>query len=117
MPKPTGPTDPNLADLIVNLRKTKKRIWRTIGEQLQKSRRGRVAVNLSRINRHTEEGNVVIVPGKVLGSGSLNHKVSIAALIFSEQAKEKIKAAGGESITIEELMNRNPNGSNVLIIK
>jgi len=117
MPKPTGPTDPNLMHLIINLRKTKKKIWRTIAEQLQKSRRVRVAVNLSKISRHTEEGNVVIVPGKVLGSGSLNHKVSIAALMFSKQAEEKIKTAGGESITIEKLMTRNPNGTNVLIIK
>lgn len=117
MPKPTGPTDPNLMHLIMNLRKTKKRIWRTIAEQLQKPRRTKVAVNLSKINRHTKEGNVIIVPGKVLGSGLLNHKVSIAALVFTKQAKEKIKAAGGESITIEELVSRNPNGSNVLIVK
>lgn len=117
MPKPTGPTDPNLMHLIMNLRKTKKRIWRAIAEQLQKPRRTKVAVNLSKINRHTKEGNVIIVPGKVLGSGLLNHKVSIAALVFTKQAKEKIKAAGGESITIEELVSRNPNGSNVLIVK
>lgn len=117
MPKPTGPTDPNLMHLIMNLRKTKKRIWRTIAEQLRKPRRTKVAVNLSKINRHTKEGSVIIVPGKVLGSGLLNHKVSIAAFVFTKQAKEKIKAAGGESITIEELVSRNPNGSNVLIVK
>lgn len=117
MPKPTGPTDPNLTHLIMNLRKTKKRIWRTIAEQLRKPRRTRTAVNLSKINRHTEEGNVVVVPGKVLGSGLLNHKISIAALVFTKQARERIKAAGGESITIEELVSRNPNGSNVLIVK
>lgn len=117
MPKPTGPTDPNLIRLIINLRKTKKKIWRKIAEQLQKSRRARVAVNLSKISRHTKEGNFVVVPGKVLGSGSLNHKVSIAALMFSKEAEDKIRNAGGESITIEKLMTKNPNGTDVLIIK
>jgi len=118
--KPTGPTDPNVWNLIVALEKKAKaegvHIWRSISEKLRKPRRHRVVVNISRINRFTEDGETVVVPGKVLGSGSLNHKVCIAALAFSEKAIQKTKEAGGECISILELMKRNPKGSNVKII-
>ncbi len=118
--KVTGPTDPNVRRLIVALEKMAKaeraRIWKDISERLRRSRRCRVAVNLSRINRHTKDGDIVVVPGKVLGSGVLNHKLCIAALSFSEAAIEKTRNAGGECISINELMKRNPKGSNVKII-
>lgn len=118
--KATGPTDPNVRSLIVALEKKAKtekaNIWLDISERLKKPRRRRVAVNLSRINRCTKDGDVVVVPGKVLGSGFLDHKLCIAALSFSESAIEKTRSAGGECISIKELMKRNPKGSNVKII-
>jgi len=66
MPKPTGPTDPNVQNLIIKLKKTKKKVWMKIAEQLLKSRKARPEVNLSKINRYTKEGSIVAVPGKVL---------------------------------------------------
>jgi len=118
--KVTGPTDPNVRRLIVALEKMAKaeraKIWKDISERLKKPRRNRVAVNLSRINRCTKDGDTVVVPGKVLGSGFLSHKLCIAALSFSEAAIEKTRSAGGECISISELMKRNPKGSDVKII-
>jgi large subunit ribosomal protein L18e len=58
----------------------------------------------------------VVVPGKVLGAGKLNHPVTVAAIAFSEQALQKIKAAGGRAIHILHLIEENPRGSNVKII-
>ena len=69
----------------------KVQIWRRIADDLQKPTRRRRIVNLSRLDRYTKENEVVVVPGKVLGSGELNHKLTIAAYNFSEQALEKIK--------------------------
>ncbi|MBS7287617.1 MAG: 50S ribosomal protein L18e [Candidatus Freyarchaeota archaeon] len=118
--KATGPTDPNVRRLIVALEKKAKaekaNIWLDISERLKKPRRRRVTVNLSRINRCTRDGEVIVVPGKVLGSGFLDHKLCIAALSFSESAIKKTRSAGGECISIKELMKRNPKGSNVKII-
>lgn len=57
-----------------------------------------------------------MIPGKVLSSGSLTKKITVAAWAFSEKAKEKIQKAGGECISIEELIKRNPKGSNIRII-
>lgn len=116
MVKRTGPTNVYLRKLIRRLKKTKVPIWMRIAEELEKPRRKRREVNLSKINKYTKEGDIVVVPGKVLGYGFLDHKVIVSAWRFSEKAKEKIIEIGGEAISIEELLERNPKGSNVKII-
>ncbi len=63
-----------------------------------------------------QKGETVVVPGKVLGDGSLDHKLEIAAFKFTQSAKEKIKKAGGKFMSISELIKKNPKGSNVRII-
>ncbi len=106
--------------LIKQLRKVsrenKAKIWRYVAELLDRPRRKRVIVNLSKINRLTKEGDTVVVPGKVLAGGDLTHPVTIAAYAFSEKAKEKITKAKGRAISILELVKENPKGSNVKII-
>jgi len=90
-------------------------IWRDVAERLWKPRRQRVEVNLSTINRYTENGDVVVVPGKVLGSGELDHPVTVAAWKFSRRALKEIRKKG-EAITIDDLLERNPEGKGVKII-
>ncbi len=118
--KRTGPTNILLRMTIRRLRsaarRNKARIWRVVAEWLERPRRQRVAVNISKINRYTEPGDVVVVPGKVLGAGRLDHPVTVAAVAFSESALEKIRAAGGRAIHILELIEENPRGSRVKII-
>ncbi len=120
MTKPTGPTNPNVRKLSITLRKksnqNEARIWRDLSERLMKRRRARPAVNLSKINRYTKDGEVVVIPGKVLGTGELDHSVTIAALAFSETALEKITASNGRAITIDALVEENPKGTGVKII-
>ncbi|MEM2280735.1 MAG: 50S ribosomal protein L18e [Candidatus Bathyarchaeia archaeon] len=112
--------NPELIGLIRFLRKQsreqKAKIWRAIAEKLAASRRRRIVVNISRINRYTSKNDTVVVPGKVLGAGELNHPVTVAAFAFSETAKQKIKKAKGKCLTIPELIKKNPKGSNVKII-
>lgn len=116
----TGPTNIVLRKTIRELRKAANNynapIWDTIADLLEKPRRQRIAVNISRINRFTSNGEIVVVPGKVLGAGRLDHPVTIAAIGFSLKALEKIKSAGGRAIHILDLINENPRGSNVKII-
>ena len=50
----------------------------------------------------------MVVPGKVLGSGTLGHSLTVAAYSFSTSAVEAIKAAKGKTITIPELMKQKP---------
>jgi len=116
MAKRTGTTDPALKKLIQELKKTsakeKAPIWKRIANDLAKSSRRRREVNLTRINKHTKDKESVIVPGKVLGTGELDHEVTVAAWQFSEGARKKVKQA----LTIPELIKKNPKGKNVRII-
>jgi len=113
-------TNPQLINLIRLLKKgsreNKAAIWRDIAERLSKSKRARIAVNISRIDRYTEENDEVVVPGKVLGAGLIKHPVKVAALDFSDQARSKILKAKGKCLSILELMEMNPKGTNVKII-
>jgi large subunit ribosomal protein L18e len=102
MVKRTGPTNENLRSLINNLKKEKMGFWRAIAKNLEKPRRIRRTVNLSRINRNTKKGDKVIIPGKILGSGELSHDLTIIALEFSEAAKLKIKKSGSDLISIRD---------------
>ncbi|MBS7659272.1 MAG: 50S ribosomal protein L18e [Candidatus Bathyarchaeia archaeon] len=113
-------TNPQLIELIKFLRKksreNKAKIWRAIAEDLAKPRRRRIVVNISRLNRYTNENDVVVVPGKVLGAGEIDHPIMVAAFSFSKKAREKIERASGKCLTIMELVENNPKGSNVKII-
>ena len=66
--------------------------------------------------RFTKPNEIIIVPGKVLGSGSLNHSLTVAAFSFSESAREIIEQAKGKCLTIKELVQKNPKAKDVKII-
>jgi len=86
--------------------------WKRIAKELTNSTRRRRSVNIAKINQYTKDGEMVIVPGKVLGVGELDHNVSVAALQFSESALAKIK----NNMTIEELLKKSPKGKDVRIL-
>jgi large subunit ribosomal protein L18e len=117
----TKTTNPQLIELISLLRKESREkqagIWLDVADYLAKARSQRVAVNLSKINRNTKRADVVVVPGKILASGTLSHAVTIASFEASDAAKAKLEAAKAKYITIPELLEKNPKGSNVKIIR
>jgi large subunit ribosomal protein L18e len=94
--------------MIVELRehsvKTKEKLWFRIAKDLSRSTRSRRSVNISRINRYTKKDEVVVVPGKVLASGELNHPVEVAAWQFSDAAEDKIKKAKGKVLSLKDVM-------------
>lgn len=102
--------------LLKQSRKYNAKIWYIVAEELTKPSRKRRAVNISKINRYTNPGEYVVVPGKVLGAGELDHPVVVAAYSFSKTALDKIQRTGGRAISIFELLKEKPNGSSVKII-
>lgn len=120
MGKRTGPTNPLLRQLIEDLKlksyKMGSPFLRDISEKLNKPRRQRIEVNLADIERNTNEGDVVIIPGVVLGYGELNKPITISAWKFSRSALEKIKKSKSNAITIKELVSKNPRGTGVKIL-
>ncbi|PTD93407.1 50S ribosomal protein L18e [archaeon SCG-AAA382B04] len=105
-----------ISDLKDLSREEDVKIWRDIAERLKKPTKNYSEVNLSKINRNSKEGDEIIVPGKVLGSGQITKEITIASLSFSETAEQKIKQRNGNPLTIEELMKENPQGTEVKII-
>ena len=87
-------TNPNLIELINKLyeqsRNEDAAIWKDVAQRLA---------------------------GKVLSNGDLENKVDVVAFKFSAKAQEKIESAGGECISIEEIMESNPKGSNIRIME
>ncbi len=118
--KRTGPTNPLLKDLIGELKKRSNEqsvnLWKRIALDLEKPTRQRRIVNLSRINRYTKENDFVVVPGKVLGAGILEHKLTISAYQFSQQAKDKLQKAGAKIIPLLDLCKEKPDGKKIRII-
>ncbi len=109
-----GPTNPLTLSLIAKLRATKAPVWRRAAELLQKLTRDKVEVNLTEISRFAAEGETIVVPGKVLGTGSLSAgKLSVASHGISLAAAEKVKRSGGKVYTLEELAKQNPEGKNL----
>lgn len=106
----------DLRKLIVALHKKKEPIWKRVSEELNKPARIRRAVNLSRISNNIRDGEIALVPGKVLASGELTKKVKIAGWQFSDAAKEKIEKAGCKAVSISELAESYKKGSKVRII-
>lgn len=118
--KRTGPTNVNLKELIIDLKTVsineKVSIWKRVATDLEKPTRKRRVVNISKINRVTKDNEIVVVPGKVLGSGDLKHKITVAAESFSGSAKDSIEKAKGKAVSIPELFKQNPKGKDIRII-
>ena len=119
--KQTKSTNPERIQLIRLLKKQSREkkvdIWVSIAKYLSKTQPQRTSVNLSKINRYSEKNETVIVPGKILGTGTLDHPVTIAAFSLSGKAREKIKSVKAKYLTIQELIEKNPNGKKIKIIR
>jgi large subunit ribosomal protein L18e len=119
MRRETRSTNPDLVELVRLLRKKAREnnapIWKDVAERLSKPRQRRAKVNISRLSRHTRQDDQVVVPGKVLGAGLIDHGVTVAALAFSERAREKVLRAKGKCKLIPDLIKTNPKGANVKI--
>jgi large subunit ribosomal protein L18e len=116
----TGPNNEQLKALIQGLKEKSysenSALLKRIATDLERPSRNRRAVNLSRINRFTKAGETIVVPGKVLASGELNHALTIAAWQFSGDALEKIAKSKSKAIPISELLNGGIKGKKVRVI-
>ena len=116
----TGPINEELKGLVGSLKergyKDGSKLLVRIAADLEKPTRQRRVVNLSRINRFTKDGETIVVPGKVLASGELDHAVTIAAWKFSSQAVEKIQKSNSKALTINQLINDGVAGKKIRIL-
>ncbi|OWT39906.1 60S ribosomal protein L18-A [Cryptococcus neoformans Bt1] len=105
-------------------RRTDSKFNRVILKRLFMSKINRPPISLSRIVKETKNSNpdsskTVVVVGTILDDERLPEvpKLSIAALRFSTAARERITAAGGEALTLDQLALRAPTGSNTVLLR
>jgi large subunit ribosomal protein L18e len=97
-------------------KKSKAPIWRVLEEHIKNHRSNKVEVNIDKLANLTTEGDIVIVPGKVLGSGTIDHKLTICTFSISRSAAKKIANTGSNIVTIDYLTEKCPDGNGVRII-
>lgn len=95
---------------------SKAHIWKALEKEFSKSRSNRRMVNIQRLNKITNNGDIVVVPGKILGNGALEHKLTVYAYSYSETAMEKLNTAGAEVMSLQSLISKYPDGKGVKII-
>jgi large subunit ribosomal protein L18e len=91
-------------------------IWSKLAEYALKPAIARRDINLNRINQLTKENDTVVFPGKVLGTGSVSHKITLCSFSISNSAAAKVLENGGKLITYSELIKQNPTGKGVVLL-
>ncbi|ETS81780.1 60S ribosomal protein L18-B [Pestalotiopsis fici W106-1] len=102
-------------------RRTDSSFNKVVLRRLFMSRINRPPVSVSRIVGQSkgQEGKTVVVVGTITDDNRLLQvpKLSIAALRFTATARARILAAGGETLTLDQLALRAPTGSNTLLLR
>ncbi|MDH3677560.1 MAG: 50S ribosomal protein L18e [Nitrosopumilus sp.] len=91
-------------------------IWAKLAEYALKPSVARRDLNLYRIGQLTKDNDVVVFPGKVLGTGNLSHKITLCSFSISESAATKIIEKGGNLITHLDLIEKYPTGKGVILL-
>ena len=110
-----------IADTINTLVKISREngsaMWRDIADRLSGGGRRYASINVGKINKLSNDGDVVIVPGSVLGSGIINKKVTLSALRISKSAMQKLQKSGSSFKSIREFAAENPKLKNPKILR
>jgi len=104
-----------LVETIIMAKKNKS--WNQIAGFLSGPRRKRVCINLEDINKNSKDGDIVVVPGKILSKGEIDKKIKVVAFNFSGKAKEKLLSAGCEAKDILSEIKLNSGAKGIKIIK
>jgi large subunit ribosomal protein L18e len=96
--------------------KNKAPIWSKLAQLAQKPNIARRIVNVGRLNDVTKDNEIIVVPGKVLGTGNISHKITLYSFSISTAAAKKITGAGGKIIGHSEMISKFPTGKGVRII-
>ncbi|RMD67321.1 50S ribosomal protein L18e [Candidatus Pacearchaeota archaeon] len=90
--------------------------WRDLSKKLAVARRKQLALNLDEINELAKDGDVVVVPGRVLSQGMITKKVKVCAFGFSKRAQEKLQEGKVEFAHVFEEIKTNPSAKNVRVL-
>ncbi|HMK83923.1 MAG TPA: 50S ribosomal protein L18e [Candidatus Bathyarchaeia archaeon] len=103
--------------LKTKARANKANIWSVAADQLSRPRSARAVLNLNHVARATSSNSLVFIPGKLLGSGLIKHRVVIGAFQYSHVARTKVEQAGGKCMSLKDFVTTYPDGSKVTIMR
>ena len=104
-----------IKDLKQASKKNEAAIWSKLADLAIKPSSTKRIVNLTRINKITKESDVLFVPGKVLGTGNMSHKITLSSFSMSTTAANKIIQSGGNVISYSDMIKKFPTGKGVII--
>lgn len=106
-----------LKELTSKVKATKAKIWIRVAKELSKPTRNQTEVSLGKLDSMAKDGFCLVVPGKILGTGSLSKKVDVATYQISDSARAKIIAAGGKVLNLEEAAKSYKDGKKLVLVK
>jgi large subunit ribosomal protein L18e len=98
-------TNPELVETIMKAKKNG--LWVEVAGLLSCPARRMTNANLDEIDKKAKDGEVVVVAGKVLGTGSLTKRVKLIAFAFSKSAEDKLKKAKIDYSMIKDEIDKN----------
>ena len=104
-----------IKDLKQASKKNEAPIWSKLADLAIKTSSSRRIVNLTRINKITKENDIIFVPGKVLGTGNMSHKITLSSFSISTTAANKIIKTGGNILAYSDMIKKFPTGKGVII--
>jgi len=106
-----------LTQLINELNTQEAPVYKRVAKELKKPTRARVSVNITKLEKYAKDGETMLVPGKVLGTGMATKKLNVVAYEWSQAALDRIKSAGGSIISIADSVKKNKKGAGIRLIK
>jgi large subunit ribosomal protein L18e len=102
-------------------RRTDSKFCATVLKRLHMSKVNQPPIGLHRLSKYmaNKDGKTAVIVGKVTDDVRMPEcpKLSVCALGFTENARKRITAAGGECITLDQLALRAPKGSNTVLLR
>jgi large subunit ribosomal protein L18e len=102
-------------------RRTESKFCAVVLKRLHMSKLNKPPMGLHRLAKYmtNKDGQTAVIVGKVTDDVRMNEcpKMSVCALGFTENARKRIVAAGGECITLDQLALRAPKGSNTVLLR
>lgn len=105
-----------VTDLKEASRKNEAPVWRSIAMRLEGPSRNWPSVNISKLEYNVNKNSKVVVPGKLLGAGTITKKMTVSAYSFTQSAIDKVEAAGGKCLSYNDFIKSNPKGTDVVVI-
>jgi len=91
-------------------------IWSRLAELALKPSSARRTINIGQIEKFAKDNDVIVVPGKVLGTGNISHKITLCSFSISNTGAKKVLQSGGKILRFSELIKSYPTGRGVIII-